>query len=68
MDLPAILAPLLTGDFALVAFAALLAGIVRGFSGFGTALVFLPIAGIVLDPVTAVARQVVWRAAGPNCA
>jgi uncharacterized membrane protein YfcA len=65
MDLPAILSPMLSGDFALVALAALLAGIVRGFSGFGTALVFLPIAGIVLDPVSAVATVALMDLAGP---
>lgn len=31
-----------------------LAGIVRGFSGFGTALVFVPVANIFLDPKTVV--------------
>ena len=29
----------------------LLAGLVRGFSGFGTAMVFIPIAGQVLSPI-----------------
>lgn len=65
MDLPAALSALLTPEFAFVAFAALLAGIVRGFSGFGTALVFLPLAGIVLDPVTAIATVVLMDMAGP---
>jgi hypothetical protein len=36
-----------------VAVAALLAGLVRGFSGFGYALVFMPLAAIPLGPVTA---------------
>ncbi len=32
-----------------------LAGIVRGFSGFGTALIFVPVAGIFLPPQTVIA-------------
>ncbi|MEQ9676040.1 MAG: sulfite exporter TauE/SafE family protein, partial [Roseovarius indicus] len=31
-----------------------LAGIVRGFSGFGTALIFVPVANIFLEPKTVV--------------
>ncbi|MEO3413890.1 sulfite exporter TauE/SafE family protein [Roseovarius sp. CAU 1744] len=32
-----------------------IAGIVRGFSGFGTALIFVPVAGIFLPPETVIA-------------
>ena len=37
-----------------VASTALIAGVVRGFSGFGTAMIFLPVAGKYFDPVTAI--------------
>ena len=33
------------GVFAYLVLGAVLAGLVRGFSGFGTAMVFIPIAG-----------------------
>lgn len=65
MDLSVVAGHLLSADFAIVAFAALFAGIARGFSGFGTALVFLPVASIVLDPVSAVATVVLMDLAGP---
>ena len=35
------------------------AGIVRGFSGFGTALIFMPIAASVTSPVWAIICRVV---------
>ncbi len=47
---PAELAPAL----AITAVAALLAGLARGFSGFGAALVFVPVASATLGPVIAV--------------
>lgn len=65
MDLSAAFDALLTGDFAFLCFAAVLAGVIRGFSGFGTALVFIPLAGIVLDPVSAVATIVLMDLLGP---
>jgi uncharacterized membrane protein YfcA len=37
-----------------VAFAAALGGLVRGFSGFGAAMIFMPIASAAYDPLTAV--------------
>jgi len=37
-----------------LAFAALLAGLVRGFTGFGAGMVFIPVATAVYDPVMAV--------------
>jgi uncharacterized protein len=45
--------------------AAFLAGLVRGFSGFGTAMVFLPIAGQILTPFQAVTAMIVMDAIGP---
>ena len=36
-----------------IALAAFVAGIVRGFTGFGTAMIFLPVAGSFLSPITA---------------
>lgn len=36
-----------------IGFAAVLAGLVRGFSGFGTAMIFMPIASTVVPPVMA---------------
>jgi len=45
--------------------AAVAAGIVRGFSGFGTAMVFLPVAGQVLNPVAALATLTVMDLVGP---
>lgn len=44
---------------------AAIAGLVRGFSGFGTALVFLPVAAQVVDPVWAVTIMIVMDLAGP---
>ena len=43
--------------------AATLAGLVRGFSGFGSGLVYMPIAGAVLPPAQAGQRV---RAAAPQ--
>lgn len=45
--------------------AAVAAGIVRGFSGFGTAMVFLPVAGQVLNPVAALVALTVMDLFGP---
>jgi uncharacterized membrane protein YfcA len=45
--------------------AALAAGLVRGFSGFGTALIFLPVAAQVVNPVWAVTVLVVMDVLGP---
>jgi len=45
----------LTGErFLWLAAAALLAGLVRGFSGFGAAMVFIPLASVVVRPQVAV--------------
>ncbi|MEP3333430.1 sulfite exporter TauE/SafE family protein [Sedimentitalea sp.] len=56
---------LMTPDLLLLACAALTAGTVRGFAGFGTALIYLPIAGIVLDPVAAVVTLATMDVLGP---
>jgi len=45
--------------------AAVAAGIVRGFSGFGTAMVFLPVAGQILSPVAALVALTVMDLFGP---
>ncbi|SFP50196.1 sulfite exporter TauE/SafE family protein [Tranquillimonas alkanivorans] len=45
--------------------AAILAGIVRGFSGFGTGMVFLPVATQVLSPVQAITALVIMDLVGP---
>lgn len=41
------------------------AGAVRGFAGFGTAMVFLPVAGQILTPVWALIGLVIMDAFGP---
>ncbi len=45
--------------------AASLAGLVRGFTGFGTALVFMPVAGAVVPPFWALVVLVVMDSIGP---
>ena len=45
--------------------AVVLGGLVRGFCGFGTGLVFVPLAGIVLDPVWVLTVMVVIDVVGP---
>jgi len=52
-------------ELALLAFGALVAGIVRGFTGFGTAMIYLPIAGQVLPPFSAITTMIVMDLAGP---
>lgn len=42
-----------SGDIAWLVVAAVLAGLVRGFAGFGTAMVFMPVAARLTDPVLA---------------
>lgn len=46
-------------SFLLLCLAAFLAGLVRGFSGFGAALVFTPLANIVVEPWRAVTLLVI---------
>ncbi|MXQ07011.1 TSUP family transporter [Alphaproteobacteria bacterium GH1-50] len=45
--------------------AALMAGVVRGFAGFGTAMVYLPVAGQVLGPFEALTTLVIMDLTGP---
>mgnify|MGYP001792952656 CR=1 FL=1 len=45
--------------------AVVVSGLVRGFSGFGTAMVFLPVAGRVVDPFSAILILVVMDLFGP---
>ena len=48
-----------------ICLAALIAGTVRGFAGFGTAMIYLPVAGSFLDPVTALVSMLVMDMVGP---
>ena len=48
-----------------ISIAAFVAGLVRGFSGFGTAMVFLPVAAQFLDPVSALVCLMVMDMIGP---
>lgn len=52
-------------DLAWLTFAVFLAGLVRGFSGFGTALVYVPLAGLVLPPVWVVMTILAFDLIGP---
>lgn len=45
--------------------AVMLAGLVRGFAGFGTGMVFVPLAALVLPPVWVVLTIVVFDLIGP---
>ncbi len=45
--------------------ATFVAGVVRGFSGFGSAMVFLPVAGQFLSPIVALTVLTVMDAFGP---
>lgn len=45
--------------------AAFIAGLVRGFSGFGTAMVYLPVAGAFLGPFAALTTLLVMDLIGP---
>ncbi|MDJ0824953.1 MAG: sulfite exporter TauE/SafE family protein [Rhodobacter sp.] len=56
---------LATDGLWLLVFAVLLAGLVRGFTGFGTAMVYLPFAGQVLDPVAVLVTLLVIDLFGP---
>lgn len=63
--LEALQAALTQPGLAWLGLAALAAGVVRGFSGFGTAMVFMPVAGQVLSPVTALVAMAVMDLVGP---
>lgn len=57
--MPDLLAGLLaTEGLVWIAGAAFLAGLVRGFAGFGTAMVFLPVAAQVLPPFAAIVAMI----------
>lgn len=51
-------------DLWLLVAAAAVAGLVRGFAGFGTALVFMPMAGGVLAPLSAIVAMTAMDVAG----
>lgn len=61
----AITAALLIDGVWWIILGAILAGIVRGFTGFGTAMVYLPFAGAVLSPVGALLSLVCMDIFGP---
>jgi uncharacterized protein len=66
MTIPALLELLGMTDvpqFATLMIAALLGGVVRGFTGFGFAMVFVPLASVVVGPVAAVG--LVWAIDAP---
>lgn len=66
MPLPAALAEVLAlPGLWILGIAAALAGLVRGFAGFGSGLVYMPLAGAVLPPAQAVAVLVVMDLLGP---
>ena len=53
------------GTLAALAAIAVLAGLVRGFSGFGTALIYVPLAGMVLPPLWVLVTMTVMDLVGP---
>ncbi len=53
------------GDFAWILFGTVLAGLVKGFAGFGTAMVFLPFAGAVLSPIGAITVLIIMELIAP---
>jgi uncharacterized protein len=52
-------------ELALLAGATFVAGLVRGFSGFGTAMIYLPVAGLILSPFAALTTIVIFDLVGP---
>ncbi len=56
---------LMTDGLTFLFAAALIAGIVRGFAGFGTAMIFLPVAGQYLAPTWAIAVLTIMDIIGP---
>lgn len=58
-------ADLSSSDLALLAGTAVIAGLVRGFSGFGTALIYVPLAGMVLPPIWVLVTLTVMDLIGP---
>lgn len=45
--------------------AVFVAGLVRGFSGFGTAMIYLPVAGQILSPFAAIATYAIFDLVAP---
>ena len=60
-----LLSALQTEGFGWLAIAATLAGFVRGFSGFGSAMIIMPVASSILSPVEAVTFLVAVEILGP---
>ena len=60
MDALADLLPVVDERFLWVAAAAALAGLVRGFSGFGTAMVYIPVASAFYEPKVAVVQLFIF--------
>lgn len=54
-----------TADLIWVAGVAILAGLVRGFSGFGTALIYVPLASLALPPLWVLVTLTVMDLIGP---
>jgi len=54
-----------TQGFFWIALSAFLAGLVRGFTGFGSAMIFLPVAGFFLSPISALTVLTVMDFFGP---
>lgn len=52
----AVQAALATDGLIWLTIGVIVAGLVRGFSGFGTAMICMPVAGAVLSPVGALTR------------
>ncbi len=52
-------------DMFWISFAAFTAGLVRGFTGFGTAMIYLPVAGQILSPFGAITTLVIMDIAAP---
>ena len=67
--MPEFLSPLLDASQAegivFLCFGVALAGLIRGFSGFGTALIYLPFAGQVLSPFEALTTLIIMDLIGP---
>ena len=61
----AIFAAIASDGIWLLAITALVAGLVRGFAGFGTAMVYLPVAGQILPPFEALTTLMVMDLIGP---
>ena len=61
----ALSAALATEGFWFLAIGAFLAGLVRGFAGFGTGLIFMPVASQVLPPVWAIVVMITLDLFGP---